>query len=427
MSTKVNGAKDMSKFDRGATRQAGSTMSRQGFLKRTAMGAGGLWLGHTGAPAQDPVTAPPAIKEYKGPNIVLVRFGRRRETIDREHTYSPYLLKDLAPKGTLYRNMMIEQFKGGMTSHGQGTLYMLTGVYEKFKNAGKFLEEKFETSNPTIFEYLRRKYRLPDHQTLIINGEDRTQEEFYSFSNHHLFGAQFKSETLSLFRFKLYVLRQKLANGDLRGEERKQAEKKIREMENHDYRTKTARQAPEIEAFWDKWQEHYGRSGFVNPRGDRLLTELTLWAMKHLQPRLVMVNYNDPDYVHLCLYPGIVSVVLSASCVGRLVVRRHGMGSHGQGMVDHQRSVRRGERMARRTLRGCETRQTRFAQTHRSLCHTRPFLDGIDNGLVCCPRPNLFRAVLCLPTASCPMGEPSHGSVTLDQVYSGTSAQTGWR
>src|SRR5258708_28063353 len=36
----------------------------------------------------------------------------------------------------------------------------------------------------------------------------------------------------------------------------------------------------------------------VNPRGDRLLTELTLRALKELRPKLIMVNYNDCDYVH---------------------------------------------------------------------------------------------------------------------------------
>ena len=36
----------------------------------------------------------------------------------------------------------------------------------------------------------------------------------------------------------------------------------------------------------------------MNPRGDRLLTELTIRALKELRPRLIMVNYNDPDYVH---------------------------------------------------------------------------------------------------------------------------------
>ena len=35
-----------------------------------------------------------------------------------------------------------------------------------------------------------------------------------------------------------------------------------------------------------------------NPRGDRLLTELSVRALRELQPRFLMVNYQDPDYVH---------------------------------------------------------------------------------------------------------------------------------
>src|SRR5262249_47106431 len=55
---------------------------------------------------------------------------------------------------------------------------------------------------------------------------------------------------------------------------------------------------PEIDKFWGKWREHYGRTRFVNPRGDRLLTTLALWSLKHLRPRLMMINYQDPHYVH---------------------------------------------------------------------------------------------------------------------------------
>ena len=36
----------------------------------------------------------------------------------------------------------------------------------------------------------------------------------------------------------------------------------------------------------------------MNPRGDRLLTELTIRALKELRPKLIMVNYQDCDYVH---------------------------------------------------------------------------------------------------------------------------------
>ena len=66
-----------------------------------------------------------------------------------------------------------------------------------------------------------------------------------------------------------------------------------------DYRTGGKdQQGREIEGFWERWREYYGDTGFVNPRGDRLLTELTVRALKELRPRLLMVNYTDCDYVH---------------------------------------------------------------------------------------------------------------------------------
>ena len=241
--------------------------------------------------------------DYAGPNVVIIRFGggvRRRETIDPEHTHSPYLCRELTKRGTLFKNMWMDGLEDIDTSHGQGTLFILTGKYEKYHDIGDaFLGERFESSVPTVFEYLRKSYDVPNHQTLIINGEDRTQEEFYSFSNHHLFGATFKSDVLSLFRFKHHLLRRQIAEGKWNDGKLEEKLKELKEMDSLDYRTAGKSIAsPEIEAFWDRWARYWGDSGFVNPRGDRLLTELTLWAMRHLQPKLMMVNYNDPDYVH---------------------------------------------------------------------------------------------------------------------------------
>jgi len=80
------------------------------------------------------------------------------------------------------------------TSHGQGTLYIITGKYEKYKDiTNKFLSERFESKVPTLFEYLRKTFDVPDYQTLIVNGEDRSNEEFYTFSNNHLYGINYRS------------------------------------------------------------------------------------------------------------------------------------------------------------------------------------------------------------------------------------------
>lgn len=272
-------------------------LSRRGFL-RGSLGAGIAGL----APAT--FGASPLVRPtYSGPNVIVVRFGggvRRRETIDDRHTYAPYLCKELTKRGTLYNNMSIAQFEDINTSHGEGTLYILTGKYQKFKDVDDaFLGSRFEAKVPTVFEYLRKSYDVPEHQTLIINGEDRTAEEFYSFSNHHLFGANFKSESLSLYRYKVWLLDQQIKAGKWKGKKLEQKTNALKKMTSLDYRTAgKTKQNEKIEEFWARWKHHYGESGFVNPRGDRLLTELTLWSMQHLQPRLLMVNFNDPDYVH---------------------------------------------------------------------------------------------------------------------------------
>ena len=272
-------------------------LSRRGFL-RGSLGAGIAGL----APAT--FGASPFVRPtYSGPNGIVVRFGggvRRRETIDDRHTYAPYLCKELTKRGTLYNNMSIAQFEDINTSHGEGTLYILTGKYQKFKDVDDaFLGSRFEAKVPTVFEYLRKSYDVPEHQTLIINGEDRTAEEFYSFSNHHLFGANFKSESLSLYRYKVWLLDQQIKAGKWEGKKLEQKTNELKKITSLDYRTAgKTKQNEKIEEFWARWKHHYGESGFVNPRGDRLLTELTLWSMQHLQPRLLMVNFNDPDYVH---------------------------------------------------------------------------------------------------------------------------------
>ena len=243
-------------------------------------------------------------EDYAGPNVIIIRFGggvRRRETIDPDHSYAPFLSTELIGRGTLFEDMRISTMEGLNTSHGEGTLNILTGIYDRYKSVDKrFLSERFEAKVPTLFEYLRKAFAVPEHQTLIINGEDRTQEEFYSFSNHHLFGAAFKSNVLSLYRYKTHVLRSNIAAGKWSGKELAAKRKELDKMERLDQRSggESVGQGKEIDAYWEDWRGLYGDSGLKNPRGDRLLTELAARAIKQLRPRLMMINYHDPDYVH---------------------------------------------------------------------------------------------------------------------------------
>ena len=240
---------------------------------------------------------------YEGPNVIVIRFGggaRRRETIDPEHTFSPFLCREFAARGTLFKNMEIAQLKGLNTSHGEGTLNIVTGHYDQYQDvAGKFLGARFEPKVPTMFEYLRKAFNVPPHQTLLVNGEDRPDEEFYTFSNHFAYGIDYRCSMLSLYRFKAWRLRQQIADGRLSGAALEEQRKALAKWERLDARSATDETPdPALEGFWQRWADYYGESGLVNPRGDRLLTELTVRALRELRPRLLMVNYQDCDYVH---------------------------------------------------------------------------------------------------------------------------------
>lgn len=275
--------------------------SRRQFLVRSAWGLTAMQLGTRRALGEE--GPPETMPAYTGPNVIIIRFGggvRRRECIDPQHTYSPFFLHELCQRGTLFSRMTISQFDNVSTSHGEGTLHILTGKYNAFKNVSKApLGARFEPEVPTLFEYLRRKYQVAAHEAVIINGEDRTDEEFYTFSNHHLFGVHYRSTVLSLYRYKVYLLEQELGRSDLSDSKRAAAEQAFAKLKQIDHRLEGIEaDTPEIRAFWEDWRQFYGDTGFVNPRGDRLLTELAARAIKQLRPKLLMINYNDPDYVH---------------------------------------------------------------------------------------------------------------------------------
>ncbi len=274
--------------------------TRREFLGVAAAGAAGAALGRDAR--ADEAAAPPRTA-YDGPNVILVRFGggvRRQETITEGAEYAPFLKTVLAPRGVLFPNMGIASREGVQTSHGEGTLNILTGRYDEHRDVdGKFLGARFESKLPTLFEAFRRRYEIPTHQALIINGEDRLDEEFYSFSNHHLFGVDYRSAVLSLYRYKVYLLRADLQAGRYRGEEEQARRADLAQLEQVDRRSRDVHATdPNIERFWAQWASYYGRTGMINPRGDRLLAELAVRAMSQLQPRLMLVNFNDPDYVH---------------------------------------------------------------------------------------------------------------------------------
>jgi hypothetical protein len=267
-------------------------------MHRRSFTLGGLGLA-AGLAAPHPTFArSPA---YPGPNVILVRFGggvRRAETIDEAATWAPFLRHTLAPRGTFIPDLRIDRLEGVNTSHAEGTLNLLTGRYLAYRDASEFLADRLEPTEPTLFEYIRAAFDIPSHQVLLVNGEDRPQEEFFTFGAGDHFGVDYRSEMLSLHRYKLYRTKMQLAEARLDDPELAQIAEERQALLTRDPRGATPDPSPEVEAFWARWREDFGDDGLRNPRGDRLLTELSVRALRELQPRFLMVNYQDPDYVH---------------------------------------------------------------------------------------------------------------------------------
>ena len=100
---------------------------------------------------------------------------------------------------------------------------------------------------------------------------------------------------MSLFRFKVWYGRYQKEQGKLNQQQIRELDK----LEKAYYRAngQIDYTAP-MNTYWQNWLDYYKNDTRTRPRGDALLTEFTLRAMKALQPRLMMINYNDPDYVH---------------------------------------------------------------------------------------------------------------------------------
>lgn len=263
--------------------------------RRFTLGSLGLAAGLAMRPAlaQSP--------SYTGPNVILVRFGggvRRAETIDEAATWAPYLRHVLAPRGTFIPDLRIDRLEGVNTSHAEGTLNLLTGRYLAYRARSAVLSDQLEPTEPTLFEYLRRAYDIPSHQVLLVNGEDRPQEEFFTFGAGDHFGVAYRSEMLSLHRYKLYRTEMQLAERQLHEDQLIKVQQERAALLASDPRGATPDPSPEVAAFWARWRDSYGDTGLKNPRGDRLLTELSVRALAELKPRFLMVNYQDPDYVH---------------------------------------------------------------------------------------------------------------------------------
>ncbi len=270
-------------------------IDRRSFNTGLAVSAGALAFAAGAGP-------PARAAAYGGPNVIIVRFGggvRRTETIDPANTWAPYLMNSLAARGVLIPDVRIADIKGMDTSHAEGTINILTGRYAAWSDAGStILTAKIEPTSPTLFEYLRKSFDIAPHQALLINGENRPQEEFFSFARHRHFGGDFRAEVLSLYRYKRWLYRHLSTQGGGDSETLSKLGDHLAKIERYELPDRKPRDNDRLDRFWADWRRDYRDSGLINPRGDRLLTELALRAMRELHPRLMMINYQDPDYVH---------------------------------------------------------------------------------------------------------------------------------
>lgn len=279
----------------------GSLLTRRLFMQMTASAT--VVLGGQMFLPSLSYAAPVSGKRYKGPNVIVIRYGggvRRRETIDPEHSFSPFLINTLIPGGTLYKNMMISALPENKTGHAQGTLNIMTGRYFGYtkqheKVSGNFLRP----SVPSIFEYLRENYDIPPHETLIINGQDRIEEDGLHLHWDEKSGPKFRPDLLSPTRFETFKLQLQIQNETEDPTLRRQREERLSEIRKNSPELLTTEEySPEIKNFWNKWLAYHGKNDQTYPRGDRQTTELALWSLRYLRPKLMMVNFQDTDFVH---------------------------------------------------------------------------------------------------------------------------------
>ncbi|MBK6896670.1 MAG: hypothetical protein IPH06_08780 [Alphaproteobacteria bacterium] len=293
----------------------GSLLTRRLFMQMTASAT--VFLGGQMFLPNSALASPGPGKRYKGPNVIVIRYGggvRRRETIEPETSFSPFMLNRMIPKGTLYRNMSIAELPNNETDHAQGTVNIMTGRYFGYTNHHEKIPGNFlRPSVPSIFEYLREAYALDAHEALIINGEDRAQDDGFHMHLDEKYASDLRPEMLSPTRFRAFLLQVKLEQDTLTSDARSALEEQLTEVRKQSPEfLKPSEYSPELQNFWRKWRSYYGDDNLKHPRGDRQTTELALWSLRYLRPKLLMVNYQDPDYVHFGIkshYTRAISVI----------------------------------------------------------------------------------------------------------------------
>ncbi|UCG50889.1 MAG: sulfatase-like hydrolase/transferase [Candidatus Latescibacterota bacterium] len=112
---------------------------------------------------KNPVGSPQAL--YDGPYVIIVVIDGLRYTEsfgDPTRAHIPYLSNVLAPQGTLFEDFRNE----GRTQTVPGHAALLTGTWQSIANDGTERPDQ-----PTLFEYFRKSYSVPQDEARIISGK----------------------------------------------------------------------------------------------------------------------------------------------------------------------------------------------------------------------------------------------------------------
>lgn len=104
--------------------------------------------------------------------IIVIDGLRNQEAVkDPTRQYIPRIWNDLKPLGTVYTDI----FNHGRTLTSPGHACMTSGVAQIILNSADPYEiRSFTQEEPSIFQYYRAKYGLPQDETWIINGKGNT-------------------------------------------------------------------------------------------------------------------------------------------------------------------------------------------------------------------------------------------------------------
>ncbi|MFH2025525.1 MAG: alkaline phosphatase family protein, partial [bacterium] len=118
--------------------------------------------------------------------IVVIDGARYNETFGFGATYIPNMWNYMKPYGTVYNNF----YNYGVTNTNPGHASIVTGTWQNIANNGSEHPTK-----PTIFEYYRKSFWLPDSSCYLIAGCDKLS--CVAYSDDSIYGADYRALTLT--------------------------------------------------------------------------------------------------------------------------------------------------------------------------------------------------------------------------------------